>query len=160
MAAQASGIAMNLYQTRQAAKQLKMGARLDKEELEIGIEQERLMATEKSLMANERLRESLATTRALMAARGQAGGSGSARAVTQKSIQNFNLDEMARSISSNFKTYQAKSQQRLIDINSKNKITNLYGEAAKDIFSTVSFNSFEGLTSSSGPKPTYRMNRT
>jgi hypothetical protein len=109
LAAQAAGIAMDLYGTKQAAKSMKTGYALDAANAERNIEQLRLQGTEDALFGLDQLRRNLSTQRAISGARGQMSGMGSARAAGMASERAFTADERARELSLRFKTFDIRS---------------------------------------------------
>jgi hypothetical protein len=108
LAAQAAGIAMDLYGSKKAAKSMKQGYQLDVANAEKNIEQLRLQATEDSLFGLDQLRQNLSTQRAIAGARGQSSFMGSARASGLASERGFSADERARELSLRFKTFDIK----------------------------------------------------
>ena len=117
LAAQAAGIGMNLYAQRRAEKFTRIGEELEKQQLQLRMSEEQLAYTQKSLYGVEQLREVLASQRAIMAARGQAPGLGSAKALETRSVNVFNADERARQLSQTFRKNQLDSQMSLYNIN-------------------------------------------
>jgi hypothetical protein len=92
---------------------------IEKSFLKTRMEQEALAFTEASAINSEELRGVLSSQRAIMGARGQAQGQGSARAVQEASIHAYGEDERARAISQNFRNLQLKGQAALYDAKSK-----------------------------------------
>jgi hypothetical protein len=109
LAAQAAGIAMDLYGSKQAAKSMKTGYMLDAANAEKNIEQLRLQSTEDALFGLTQLQRNLSTQRAISGARGQASFMGSAKASGMASERAFTADERARELSLRFKTFDIKS---------------------------------------------------
>lgn len=96
-------------------------AAIEVKQLDIQMQEDQLVSTEESLMASQGLREILATQRAVIAARGQAAGAGTARVLSQPTVQKFNMDEFARSVNKSFRVYQSKSLQNLTMLNAQNR---------------------------------------
>ncbi len=117
LAAQASGIAMNLWSNRQSNKILAAGTRVEQQELDLRMEQMALQSSEQGLQSSENLREIMASQRAIMGARGQLTGVGSAGAIEQAGLRAFGADERARKLSLSFGQTQLAGQKRLLDIN-------------------------------------------
>ncbi len=117
LAAQAAGIAGNLYSNMQANKISKLGTRVEKEELDLRMDQLALQSSEQSLQSLESLREVMASQRAIMGARGQLTGVGSAGSIEQAGLRAFGADEKARKLSLSFGQSQLAGQKRLLDIN-------------------------------------------
>lgn len=109
LAAQAAGIAMDLYGSKQAAKSMKTGYALDAANAERNIEQLRLQNTEDALFGLTQLQRNLSTQRAISGARGQMSFMGSAKAAGMASERAFTADERARELSLRFKTFDIKS---------------------------------------------------
>lgn len=120
MAAQAAGLGVQLYAQKRASRYEKMAVDFEKQELGLRMEQEALQSTERSLFDTEQLRETLASQRAIFAARGGNPGQGSLARVPGASIRAHAADERARSISMGFRKSQIESQMKLLDINRRN----------------------------------------
>ena len=142
LATQAAGIGMNLYAQSRAEKFTQMGEELDKMQLRQRMGEEQLASSQKSLYNLERLREVMATQRAIMGARGQMPGVGSAGALTQKSIGSFNKDEEARRLSQTFKQNQFESQMRLYGLNRANRQSKRGSKIMQQGLNMFSFNAF------------------
>lgn len=117
LAAQACGIGINMWQNHQANKITKAGTRVEQQELDLRMEQMALQSSEQGLQNSEQLREVMASQRALMGARGQMAGVGSAGSLEQAGLRAFGADERARKLSLNFSQNQLAGQKRLLDIN-------------------------------------------
>jgi hypothetical protein len=111
MGAQAGGNLVDMFSTSSQIKMARRAAEMEGQQLDLRMQQERLASTERSVFQLEQLNETLASQRALMAARGGTPGVGSALALEQKSIQSFKRDEEARELSLGFMESQIKSQQ-------------------------------------------------
>jgi hypothetical protein len=122
-AVQAAGIAMNMYQRKQQEQSSNMGAEADRRELQLQFKREQLASSEESLANTERLRDVMATQRAMYAARGQQAGQGSPVAIAARSQNLYQADERARQLSLSFRKYQTEAQQRLIAIGQKARRT-------------------------------------
>lgn len=110
LAAQAAGLALDLYGTRRASKSLKMGYKIDQANSENRLEQLRLQSTEEASFNLDQLRRNLSTQRAISGARGQASGMGSARGALNASERAYSSDERAREMSLRFKTFDMKQE--------------------------------------------------
>ena len=111
MGAQAGGNLADIYTSSKQIGMLKRAADMDAQQLDLRMQQERLASAEQSLFQLDQLAETLASQRAIMAARGVLPGVGSALAIEQKSIQAFNRDEQARALSIGFMQAQVESQK-------------------------------------------------
>jgi hypothetical protein len=134
MASQAAGIGMNMYAQRRAEKMTRLGEKLDlmglQNQLQTGamqfetaqlqldtrMKEEQLAFTQQALFDTERLREVMATQRALFSARGQMPGVGSAGAISNKSVNAFNADERARDLSQLFAKNRLNNQKSLLKL--------------------------------------------
>ncbi len=116
MAAQAAGYATSIYSRKAQEKMARYGDELDRGQMRLQMESEQLASTEQALYNTERLRDVLATQRALAASRGQQSGQGSNLMVAQASQRAYNADENARRISMSFRKNQFESMQRLMGI--------------------------------------------
>lgn len=102
LGAQAAGLVGDIF-TRQSSK-------LEEQQLDLRIKQERIASQEQSLFNLEQLAETLATQRALMAVRGATPGIGSAASLESKAIGRFNRDEEARTLSLEFSEQNRRAQ--------------------------------------------------
>jgi len=140
MSAQVFGYAANIYAQAKQAQTLRIGTRLDKQAIGIQMQQETLDATLQSINATDQLREVLSSQRAIMAARGQMSGQGSALALANKSVRAYSQEESARALSTNYNTYQRKAQQTLLSANQYGAMANQYAQSATKTFDNVSLN--------------------
>ena len=148
LAAQAAGIAIDLYGSKQASQNLKRGYELDAATAEKNIEQLRLQATEESLFGLDQLRRNISTQRAIAGARGQVSTAGSARAGTMASERAFGADERARELSLRFKTFDIKQDVAAGRIANTAQRKQLNQGFMNRAFQTVGTNSFmEGFDS-------------
>lgn len=144
LAAQAAGIATNLYAERSQQRFERTGERLTEAQIGLRMNQEQLANTEQTLYQTEQLRETLASQRAIFAARGQSVGSGSARAITEKSMRAFSQDQQARSISQGFRKHQLESNLRLMNIGTQARQSRRAGRRLLQTMQTFDFNSIFG----------------
>ncbi len=146
LAAQAAGLALDLYSTRQASKNMKRGYELDAANAERNIEQLRLQNTEESLFGLDQLRRNISTQRAIAGARGQISTAGSARAATLASERSFSADERARELSHRFKTFDIKQDLAAGRITNQAQRKQLNQGFMNRAFQTIGTNSFaEGV---------------
>lgn len=146
LAAQAAGLALDLYSTRQASKNMKRGYELDAANAERNIEQLRLQNTEESLFGLDQLRRNIGTQRAIAGARGQISTVGSARAGTLASERSYSADERARELSLRFKTFDIKQDVAAGRIANNAQKRQLNQGFMNRAFQTVGTNSFsEGV---------------
>jgi len=117
LAAQAGGYASSLYARKQQERIARKGDEMDRQQLQLQLQQEQLASTEQSFYNTEKLRDVMATQRALFAARGQQAGQGSNFMIGQASQRAYNAEESARQLSMSFRKHQLESKQRLIGLN-------------------------------------------
>ncbi len=117
LAAQAAGYATSLYARKQQERISRRGDEIDRQQLQLQMAQEQLAGTEQAYYSTEKLRDVMATQRALYASRGQQSGQGSAFMVGQASQRSYNAEENARQISMSFRKHQIESMQRLVGLN-------------------------------------------
>jgi len=138
LAAQAAGIGMSMYAERRAEKFARIGEKLDilgvqhqmqsanlqfenaQRQLDTRMQEEQLAFSQQALFDTERLREVMATQRAIFSARGQMPGVGSAGAITNKSLNAFGADERARNLSKLFAENKIKSGKSLLKLQQGN----------------------------------------
>ena len=140
LAAQAAGLAANIWQTNKQNKmdsiatrlqqqylgmrtqvqqrQLEINTQQQQNELDMRMEQESLVSAQESVADLERLRDVMSTQRAIVAARGQSM-QGSNYFIGQHTVQGFNADEQARKLSLGFRKYYFKANQNLLGIEQK-----------------------------------------
>ena len=111
MGAQASGAIGSIWSANMNYSALKRGQQLDEAQLDLRLKQERIASNEQTLYNLSQLQETLATQRALQAARGQLPGMGSSLATATKSITNFNKDVAARKLTLSFSEQQASANK-------------------------------------------------
>ena len=117
LGAQAAGIGLNMYQRRKEQRYQNMGADIEIQDLGLQLQKEQLASSEEAVANMERLRDTLATQRAIYAARGQKVGQGSPVSLMQGQIRAQSYDERARQLSMGFRKYELESKQRLIGLN-------------------------------------------
>lgn len=117
LAAQAAGYATSIYGEKQQERYTRIGDKLDRQERGLQMQQEVLASSEQSLYSLERLREVMASQRALAAARGVQAGQGSNLAMSQQSQRLQAADERARQLSLSFRKHQMESYNRLYSLN-------------------------------------------
>ena len=158
MGAQAAGIGIDMYAKHKQERAARRGAEIDKKEIDLQMQQEQLASTEQSVLNVERLREALASQRAIFAARGQASGQGTPVSLTQNQLSTFNQDEQARQLSLSFRKYQGDAQKRLLNIGlSAQKVANKLDTVSK-AFNLADFNQFSTGGGSKINKPSSRVN--
>ena len=113
LGAQAAGISASIYSEIQGNRIRGRGAELEQRELGLRMQQEELAFTQANIENLQNLRETLATQNAILGARGQASGQGSALAVQNKSIANFNADTEAMRLNKTFRQSQYKALEKL-----------------------------------------------
>ena len=107
MGAQAAGSIAGGYMSSRFTKQ---AAQLEQQQIGLRLQQEVLASNQQSIFNLRQLEETLASQRAMSAARGAMPGMGSALAIERKSIRAYKKDEQARALSLGFLKTQRKSQ--------------------------------------------------
>jgi hypothetical protein len=153
LAAQAAGIGLDMYQQRRQERYANKGADIEINELGLQMEKEQLASSEEALANTERLREVMASQRALYAARGQKVGQGSPVAIAQRDINTFSVDERARQLSMSFRKHQIESKQRLIGLEKKARKSERKTKQFMSGLNLLNFNSLLGpMLNSKGDK--------
>lgn len=116
LGAQAAGIGANLYSAYSQKKMADYDIEVERGALGVRRGQEELSFAEANLQSLQELQEVMATQRAIMGARGQNPGVGSALAAANKSLRAQGADEKARALSKDFRTAQLDSMSRLLNI--------------------------------------------
>lgn len=117
LAAQATGYAASIYGQKRAERYTRLGEELDRQQRELQMQQESLASQEQAVVSSEKLREVMASQRAIAAARGVQSGQGSNLAIANRSLNLYNADERARQLSMSFRKYQMDSYNRLYSLN-------------------------------------------
>lgn len=117
LAGQAAGYASSIYGKKRAERYTRMGEELDRQQRELTMQQETLASTEQAVLSSERLREVMATQRAIAGARGVQAGQGSNLAISEQSQRLQAADERARQLSLSFRKQQMDSYNRLYKLN-------------------------------------------
>ena len=98
LAMQAAGMVTDFFGALNQNQMMKMGMQVQQAGLEANLAQVRLESQESSLQSMIKLRQTLGTQIATMAARGTNPGAGSAFSLLNESIGNFNADERIRKL--------------------------------------------------------------
>lgn len=117
MGAQAAGAIMSY-------KMEKYAGAIEKQQIGLRLQQETLASNQESLQDLRRLEETLASQRAIMAARGVSSAAGSAQRIQSSSVRAYQRDEEARNLSMGFLKTQRKIQQGMVNVG-------VYGAKAK-----------------------------
>jgi hypothetical protein len=154
MGAQAAGMIGSVMGESSRVKLAKIGQELDEQQANLRLQQDRIAANEQGLMQLEQLREVLASQRALVAARGGMPGMGSALALEQKSIANFQKDEQARERSLLFASQQQQARTALGRIGVVATQAQAGANMFKGAFSLIPFTEFtSALSGTQAPAP-------
>lgn len=121
LAAQAAGYASSIYGQKKVEQYTRSGDQLDRQERELSMQQQVLASSEQALQNSERLREVMASQRALAAARGVQSGQGSNLAIANRSVTLHNADERARQLSMSFRKHQLDSLNRLYGLKTEGR---------------------------------------
>jgi len=110
MGAQAAGSIMSSYAQRKSFQQSQLAAGLEQQQLQLRLQQEVVASNQQGLANLDMLEQTLASQRALSAARGAMPGVGSTLSLAQKSVRGYQRDEKARALSMDFLKTQRKYQ--------------------------------------------------
>ncbi len=141
MGAEAAGFGMSLWGTSQANRMIGMGANLDKQALDLRMQQNTLASTEAAIANQERLRETIGLQAVMFAARGQRGGAGTAAALQNKSLIDFGREERARQLNLLFANQNIKGQKAQIGIAAAGQKAGNWGGLMTAGLQNLSFNS-------------------
>ncbi len=144
LAAQASGLAANLWQTKRQNRYDLLGVQMQQKQLDLKMQQDSLVSSQESLINIEKLRENMSSQRAMVAARGQLM-QGSNFFVSQKSLNNYNMDEQARKMSLGFQKYNNKATQSLMMLDYLGKKKGTHINNMMQNLNTISPNSINSL---------------
>lgn len=152
LAAQAAGIAMDMYASKKAAKSQKQGFLMDQQNAETKISQLQLQSTEDAIFGLDQLRQNLSTQRAISGARGQSSGMGSAHGASMASQRAYNADERAREMSLRFKTFDVRQDVGASRIAMQAQRRQLSQGFMNRTFQSINTNQLQKLTEEETPK--------
>lgn len=112
--AQAAGYGASVYAKKQSERYVRQAEELDAQQRRLQFEQESLSSLETADVNLMRLRETLATNRAVAGARGVQGSN----AQLQQNLRLYNADERARQLSLSFRKAQMDTVNRLYSLKS------------------------------------------
>lgn len=139
-AAQIFGYAGNLFSAAAQDVAIRAGTKADQAAIGVRLKQETLQLSQQSVEASKQLESVLASQRALFAARGQAAGTGTAKALGQKSINAFAQEEANRAIIGDYNAYRARAEQTLLKAKQAGASVSIYNDATNNMFRNTSFN--------------------
>jgi hypothetical protein len=96
LALQASGMVIDFFGSLTQKRLGDMAYKIQQQGIEANIYQTRLETEDASLQAMQQLRKNMGTQMAVMAARGTSTAAGSALAISNEGLSNFNTDERMR----------------------------------------------------------------
>jgi hypothetical protein len=132
-------------------KMARMGADIEQAGIESNIESSRLQTEDESLQAMINLRKNMGTQAALFAARGTAGGAGTALVFGQESVGNFNADERIRRINQKGNEARLKAGMTLSKLHQKTYESNVWNEFRQNAINKIPTRGFtSGSSSGSG----------
>ena len=140
LAAQAAGYAASIYGRKQQERYTRMGENLDRQERELQMQQESIASSEQSLYSSEKLRDVLASQRAIAASRGVQAGQGSNLAISEQSKRLQGADERARQLSQSFRKHQMESYNRLHSLNQAGRNVKRRADRFSQGINLLSFN--------------------
>lgn len=143
---QAIGLGLQQVGANKASSLARRGTRLEQGQVDLRMQQERLLATQQTVEATENLRAIMASQRAIQSARGQMPGVGSAGAVEQGNLRAYMQDERKRALQSNYTQQQLSAQKQLLGLNNATAQSSIYGDLANKSFENIPFNSLIGFT--------------
>ena len=140
MGVQAAGAIGDIWANEASLSVSKRGQQLEEAQLDLRFKQERIASNEQSILNLEQLAETLATQRALMSVRGGMSGIGSNLAIENKSLNAFNRDEQARTLSLEFLGQQRESQKAVGRISFAGKQAESAAKSFGKAFNMIPFN--------------------
>lgn len=114
-----------------------MGTDAEKEGIDANIAQARLEYEDQSLQAMQRLRANLGTQAAVQASRGTATNAGSAVAIRQGSLNNFDADAKMRRMNMLNREGQLRAGKTMAELHQKGFEQQVWGDFTKSIFNQV-----------------------
>jgi hypothetical protein len=151
LAAQAAGMVVDWYGSNQQKEIGRMGTRIEQAGIDSAIQTNRLEAEDASLQAMKQLRQNLGTQAAIMAARGTRSGVGSALALSNESVSNFNADERTRRINLLGKEANLRAQNLMAGLHQLTYETQLGQSLRQRAFDKLPLSTLGGGNSSKSP---------
>lgn len=137
LAMQAAGMITDWYAVQQEKAMGSMGESLNKAAITSNIETERLKAEDDSLMAMQRLRQTIGSQIAIQAARGTSSGAGSALSIMEQSKSQFGQDEQARRMNLLAKENELRAAGVLSGLHELKSETDLGRKLSQDMFNNL-----------------------
>ena len=157
LGAQAAGIGAGIYASGQQRRAEAAGAAIDEGALKLRMQQEQLAFTQANIADLNNLAETLSAQRAILGARGQASGSGSAAALANKTIAQYGEDKQSRQLNASFRKDYITSMIRLRRANLGSSRAAYGSSLIGQSMNMFSFNSFmpqqTTTTTSGAPRP-------
>lgn len=145
LASQAAGLGASIYGISQQNRIEGAGYRLDEESMQLRMDQERLAATQDTLSSLKELRKNLASQRAILGARGQRAGVGSAKAFEQESTRAFGEEQKTKELNQSFRKTYLESLSRLKRIEQQGNRAQRGMQLLGQSLNMVDFSSLYGL---------------
>ncbi len=150
LAMQAAGMVVDYYGAKQQQKLGQMGLKVQKAGIEANIYQTRLETEEASLQAMKDLRKNMGTQIAVFAARGTSTAGGSALAIMNESLGDFNADERLRKINQLGRENELRAGGTIASLNqsgSNSKLWQGFAQRSLQMFPTNSTVWSQGFSS-------------
>lgn len=140
LAMQAAGMVTDFFGAMKQQRLGSMGLKIQQEGIKANINQTRLETEEASLAAMKDLRKNMGTQIAVNAARGTSTGAGSAMAIMNESLGDFNSDERMRRINQVSRENELKAGSVIAGLNQSGQNSKLWQGFASRTVNTFSTN--------------------
>lgn len=144
LAMQASGMVVDYFATKNQQELYQMGTQIQQAGIESSIQHTRVEAEDASLQAMKKLRKTLGSQIAVMAARGTALGAGTAVSFLSESMSNFNSDERMRKMNLLAKENNLRANSVMAHLNYMSETSKLWQAFAQRTTQKIS-SSFAGM---------------
>lgn len=140
LAMQAAGMVTDFFGTMKQQKLGEMGLKIQQAGIKANINQTRLETEEASLAAMKDLNKNMGTQIAVNAARGTSTAGGSALAIMNESLGDFNADERMRRINQMSRENELKAGSVIAGLNQSGQNSKLWQGFASRTVNTISTN--------------------
>lgn len=137
LAMQAAGMVTDWYATQQEKAMGQMGEGLTQAAINSSIQTARAQSEEQSVLAMQRLRQTIGSQIAIQAARGTASGAGSSLAIMKQSESAFGQDEKARRMNLLVSENELRAKGVLSGLHQLKSETELGRKVSQDFFKMV-----------------------
>jgi hypothetical protein len=134
---QSAGMVFDWLGRRNQVEIGRMGERITQAGIESNIQMTRLESEDASLQAMKQLRMNLGSQAAIMAARGTRSGAGTALALSNQSVGNFNADERTRKVNQKAREASIRAGGVISSLHQKTNEAQIWSEFRNNIINKI-----------------------